>query len=37
MFVRKGNVVFMLSGVNLAGASADYKDKLKASYLLHFN
>lgn len=37
MFVRKGNVVFMLSGVNLAGAPVDYKDKLKASYLLHLN
>lgn len=37
MFIRKGNVVFMLSGVNLSGAPLDYKDKLKASYLLHFN
>lgn len=36
MYVRKGNVVFLLSGVNLDGVKQDYKDKLAASYKLHF-
>lgn len=37
MYVRKGNVVFLLSGVNIDGIGTNYKDNLKASYLLHFN
>ena len=37
LYVRKGNVVFLLSGVNLDGVDASYKDKLVASYKLHFN
>lgn len=37
LYVRKGNVVFLLSGVNLAGVDASYKDKLITTYKLHFN
>ncbi len=33
----KDNVVFLLSGVNLEGVDASYKDKLLTSYKLHFN
>ena len=36
MYIRKGNVVFLLSGVNLNGVDTSYKDKLLASYRLHF-
>lgn len=36
LYVRKDNVVFLLSGVNIDGVSADYKDKLIQSYKLHF-
>lgn len=36
MYIRKGNVVFLLSGVNLNGVDTSYKDKLLASYQLHF-
>lgn len=36
MYVRSGNVVFLLSGVNIDGIGADYKDKLLASYKLKF-
>ena len=36
LYVRKNNVVFLLSGVNLSGVDASYKDKLVASYKLHF-
>jgi hypothetical protein len=36
MYVRKGSVVFMLSGVNIDGVNADYKDKLLKSFQLHF-
>jgi hypothetical protein len=36
LYVRKGSVVFLLSGVNLAGVDTTYKDKLVASYKLHF-
>jgi hypothetical protein len=36
MYIRKGSVVFLLSGVNLDGVDASYKDKLVASYKLHF-
>jgi hypothetical protein len=37
MYIRKDNVVFLLSGVNLEGVDASYKDKLLTSYKLHFN
>ena len=37
MYIRKDNVVFLLSGVNLAGTDDSYKDKLVSSYKLHFN
>jgi hypothetical protein len=37
LYIRKGSVVFLLSGVNLSGVDASYKDKLVASYKLHFN
>lgn len=37
MYIRKDNVVFLLSGVNLSGVDASYKDKLQSSYKLHFN
>jgi hypothetical protein len=37
MYIRKDNVVFLLSGVNLDGVTPDYKDKLLTSYKLHFN
>lgn len=36
MYIRKDNVVFLLSGVNISGIGADYKEKLVASYKLHF-
>ncbi|MGB3023212.1 MAG: hypothetical protein WBB39_00190 [Candidatus Saccharimonadales bacterium] len=36
MYIRKGTVVFLLSGVNLSGVDTSYKDKLLASYRLHF-
>lgn len=36
LYVRKGSVVFLLSGVNLSGVDASYKEKLVASYKLHF-
>ena len=36
LYVRNSNVVFLLSGVNLDGVDASYKDKLVASYKLHF-
>ena len=36
MYIRKGSTVFLLSGVNLDGVTSDYKDKLLASYKLHF-
>ena len=36
LYVRNSNVVFLLSGVNLDGVDASYKDKLAASYKLHF-
>lgn len=31
----KGNIVFLLSAVNLDGVGADYKDNLIATYKLH--
>lgn len=37
MYIRKSNVVFLLSGVNLDGVNDSYKDKLVASFKLHFN
>lgn len=37
IYIRNGNVVFLLSGVNLDGIDESYKDKLVASYKLHFN
>lgn len=36
MYIRSHNVVFLLSGVNLAGVDDSYKEKLVASYKLHF-
>lgn len=36
IYIRKGNVIFLLSGVNLDGVDDSYKDKLVASYRLHF-
>jgi hypothetical protein len=36
LYVRSSNVVFLLSGVNLDSVDTDYKDKLLASYELHF-
>lgn len=37
LYVRKDNVVFLLSSVNLDGVDASYKDKLVATYKLHFD
>lgn len=37
IYIRKDNVIFLLSGVNLAGTDDTYKEKLVSSYKLHFN
>ncbi len=36
LYVRNGSVVFLLSSVNLDGVDESYKDKLVATYKLHF-
>lgn len=35
LYVRKGNVVMLLSATNLDGVKADYRDKILQSYRLH--
>lgn len=36
LYLRKGNVVMLITAVNLDGKDATYRDKIKASYKLHF-
>lgn len=36
LYLRKGNVVMLITAVNLDGKDATYRDKIIASYRLHF-